>query len=308
LEGQLSVEVSQDPSGSKSDGTPLATQRVGQVDAVGLVGELSFLDQSPAIATVKAQTHCELIEIPNALLQRQLNRDLPFAARYYRSVADLISTRLRSIFPLLYQYQAVNIASLRKVLRVFAILEDRDIDYFIRSGTLTPVAAGSILIRQGDSIANLYILIEGKLQVQAQDPALADQPLTAAPAEAAIAQLLPGDIIGEMSFVDQEPTSASVMSLESASVFALDKTELSQKLQVDVAFASRFYHAIAVLLADRLRNSLVQRGFSLQSYRSGDQLSEMMVYEDEIDLQTLEQTAIAAARFDWFVNRIRQSR
>ena len=52
-----------------------------------------------------------------------------------------------------------------------------------------------------------------------------------------IAILGPGEIVGEMSFVDARPPSATVKALEDSTVFSLSKPRLNAKLAADPGFS-----------------------------------------------------------------------
>jgi CRP/FNR family cyclic AMP-dependent transcriptional regulator len=56
-----------------------------------LVGEMSFLDNEPRSATVRAVTDCELIEIPNALMEKVLDNQ----PAWFRTLLRTLTERLR---------------------------------------------------------------------------------------------------------------------------------------------------------------------------------------------------------------------
>jgi len=63
----------------------------------------------------------------------------------------------------------------------------------------------------------------------------------------------PGEILGEISFVDSRPPTTTVQALTDATVFALPRDRLAAKLKADAGFAARFYRALAMFLSHRLR-------------------------------------------------------
>lgn len=65
--------------------------QIGTIYAGELVGEMSFLDQLPRSASVKAITNCTVIEIPHEKFNTFLNR-LP---KWYRSLINTLLDRLR---------------------------------------------------------------------------------------------------------------------------------------------------------------------------------------------------------------------
>jgi CRP/FNR family transcriptional regulator, cyclic AMP receptor protein len=60
-----------------------------------------------------------------------------------------------------------------------------------------------------------------------------------------IAILSGGDVVGEMSFIDTRPPSATVFAKQTAIVLSIPRALLEAKLRLDVAFAARFYRALA---------------------------------------------------------------
>ncbi len=172
---------------------------------------------------------------------------------------------------------------MKKVLFILGELSDDDIDWLVETGNRTEVAAGTILICEGQAVDTLYLLLEGVLSVSVA--ALAGQE---------IAQLSSGDVVGEMSFVDARPPSATVQAKERSLVLAIPRAILAEKLQNDVGFASRFYRALAILLSNRLRGTVQQLG------PSKDQAPPA-----EVDESLAESMEIAKVRFDWLLRRLR---
>jgi bacteriocin-type transport-associated protein len=173
---------------------------------------------------------------------------------------------------------------MKKVLFILGELSDDDIDWLIRAGSRVEVPAGTVLIYEGQPADTLYILLDGTLIVTIS--ALEGRQ---------IARLSSGDVVGEMSFVDERPPSATVQTLEQSLVLAIPRTALAEKLQQDVGFASRFYRALAILLSNRLRGTVQQLGDDKD--KSADAPAQSS--------DTLGNVAIAEARFDWLLRRLR---
>ena len=176
---------------------------------------------------------------------------------------------------------------MRKALFFLGILNDSDLDWMIAQGTKKEVAAGSVLIHEGRPLDSMFIILDGRFGVS-----------TLAVAGKDIASLMCGEIVGEMSFLDSRPPSASVRALEKCCVLAISRKRLSEKLESDTAFAARFYHALGVFLSDRLRTTVGMLG-----YGQGQRLDEKE-YADEIDPDMLDKIALAGARFDWLQRRL----
>lgn len=111
-----------------------------------------------------------------------------------------------------------------------------------------------------------------------------------------IATLYAGEIVGETSFVDLRPPSASVVATQDSQVLVISRAVLCSKLSADNAFSARFYKAIATLLADRLRKTVSQ----LANHKRQEGVDP-----DELDEVLLESASMGATRFDRLLQRLR---
>jgi CRP-like cAMP-binding protein len=174
---------------------------------------------------------------------------------------------------------------MRKALYVLGILDDIDIEWLVEHGTVQYLPARKVLVREGDAIDSLYILLDGHLRITVGgEPGFQ------------IADLYPGEIIGEISFVDSRPPSASVTATEDSQVFAISRTTLSTKLLKDHGFAERFYHSVARFLADRLWVTTGRFGYGSP---------QQDVDPDEVEDSSMEEISLAAVRFDKFLKQLR---
>jgi CRP/FNR family cyclic AMP-dependent transcriptional regulator len=74
----------------------------------------------------------------------------------------------------------------------------------------------------------------------------------------------------------------------------LDKRALKRKLGEDIGFASRFYHALAIVLSDRLRATEKR----MAGGRNEGLEDEDVRLKDELDIGVLDQVSMAGDRFD----------
>lgn len=130
---------------------------------------------------------------------------------------------------------------MKKALYILADLDDRDILWLSSAGRMRDLAPGETLIEAGRPVDELYFVTEGSLGVSA--------------AGHQVATLTAGDVIGEMSFVEKRPPSASVAALERARVLGITRDTILAAFEADQGFAARFYRALAVFLSDRLRTA-----------------------------------------------------
>lgn len=173
---------------------------------------------------------------------------------------------------------------MKKVLFILNELNDEDIDWLVEVGRREEIPSGTVLIQEGLPVDTLYILLDGMLVVSIS--ALAGKQ---------IARLATGEVVGEMSFIDARPPSATVKTLERSVVLAIPRLTLAEKLRQDIEFAARFYRALAILLSYRLRGTVKQLG------QDKERLDSEITQRDA----GLENNgAIAQARFDRLLRRL----
>ena len=167
-------------------------------------------------------------------------------------------------------------------LFILGELSDRDVEWMIAAGRREQVAAGTVLIREGEPVETVYAVLEGTLSVS-----------VVAQGDRQVARLGRGEIVGEMSFVDARPPSATVKALDDALVLAIPRPQLAAKLQDEPGFSARFYRAIALFLSHRLRemNCLPFLGSEPQS-------AVVLDDADELDRNVLDNVHLAGMRFE----------
>jgi len=178
---------------------------------------------------------------------------------------------------------------MRKVLYILGELEDTDLQWLLDAGTARTVAAETVIIREGQAVDDLFIVVGGELSVRLTD--------------VEIARLGSGEVVGEMSLLDSRPPSATVVAREDALVHAIPKRTLRSKLDQDSDFAARFYRALCVFLANRLSRTDTMVGGT--AGRVLDDEESSAGDEAEISPDALQNMALAGARFDWFLQRVR---
>ncbi len=175
---------------------------------------------------------------------------------------------------------------MRKVLYILGELEDSDLQWMVDAGSLRQVAPGTAIIEEDVPLFHTFIVVAGELAV------------TRAGTE--IARLGTGEIVGDMSLLDSRPPVATVSAVEEATVFAIPQKVLRSKLASDSKFAARFYRALCIFLANRVSRMNVMVNATAAPQGEVEE-------PDEISPDTLENIALAGARFDWFLKRIRSS-
>lgn len=129
---------------------------------------------------------------------------------------------------------------MREFRHILDHLSDEDIEWLIESGACRAVAADEIVAREGAIVEHVMFVIDGRFSVLKADDRL-------------LAEIGPGDVIGEVSFLDADPASATVRAIQSGRIFLVEKSRLAAKAKEDLFFAARFYRALGQFLARRLR-------------------------------------------------------
>lgn len=131
--------------------------------------------------------------------------------------------------------------------RLFAGMAADEVQIITEACEKRLLMAGEDLFSEGDSGGDsIWIIISGRVEVYKSIRGDLDRTL---------ASLGAGDVIGEMSFIDQSKRSAGVRTSEPGEFYLLS-TEAFSKIQSDYpAIAAGFYRNIASILADRVRNT-----------------------------------------------------
>jgi CRP-like cAMP-binding protein len=99
---------------------------------------------------------------------------------------------------------------------------------------------GEALVQKGQRAHGVYLLLKGTARVEL-------------PSKWAAPGIGPGEICGEMSFLEDAPASASVVADSEVEAYHLDRPTLQRLFELFPHLASRFYRSLAMNLSRRLR-------------------------------------------------------
>jgi len=141
------------------------------------------------------------------------------------------------------------------ITKVFKFLSDDEYQALLQSAERKAFKPGDVLIKEGDEHTNLFIIVKGEVKVQRDH------------GEGFTIELSrhgPGEIFGDMSFLEDQSASASVVAGEDEEVltFIISHDHIRNTTQANPAFAGHFYQSLAEILSRRLRDTsnLVQGG------------------------------------------------
>jgi CRP-like cAMP-binding protein len=112
------------------------------------------------------------------------------------------------------------------------------------------LAPGDVLVREGASDNHLYVIVKGALGVVRR---------AGTPDAVTLLTLTAGDLVGELSFIDETPHYASLVSIGPTRVFGLEREQLEALLLTRPEIVYRVMRAIVRTVHE------IQRRISMQS-------------------------------------------
>lgn len=149
----------------------------------------------------------------------------------------------------LYLFRSVNLESVQGILDTCAV---------------QTAAPGDVIIQAGLPNRYVYLLLEGCLRVHPHDVS-----------DGHVVVIGPGELVGEISVIDQQPASANVIADESCRLMVMDEDILWSLVQSSHAAARNLLFILASRLrhADRLIMGDVSPGEGFDHYGSVDALT-----------------------------------
>ena len=180
---------------------------------------------------------------------------------------------------------------INKVLYILGQLSDEDADWLGSVGHRVRLNKGDILIQRGKQLSELYFVLDGKMQVLS-------------PKQEEIAQIGIGDILGELSLLDENPTSADVAALTQVHILSVTHEMIFQRMSNNPEFSLRFYKALSMLLALRMRTTLSRFGAGDTPKTNITLLDQGLSGPRNGANKDDEQAEMAASRFERMVRRL----
>lgn len=119
-----------------------------------------------------------------------------------------------------------------------------------RSMTSRDLRTSEVLVREGDSDDHLYVIVSGSLGVVKA---------AGTSNEVTLNVMRPGDVVGELSFLDGATRFASLVAMADTRVLGLSRGDLEALLDSDAHLVYRIMRAIVRVVHD------IQRRLSMQT-------------------------------------------
>ena len=135
-------------------------------------------------------------------------------------------------------------------------LKEDDRDLLSSYGEFFPGHPGNVIIEEGAMQTEVFVVISGKLEVHAkqEDGSVAQ-----------LAQVGPGETLGEISLFSPGPAAATVTALEFSQLWRIADTALIEFMEENPGAGNVLLRTIASILAQRLRQ-MNPKAFGLSTY------------------------------------------
>jgi CRP/FNR family cyclic AMP-dependent transcriptional regulator len=175
---------------------------------------------------------------------------------------------------------------MRSSLIMFDELTDDDVSVLIHSCEKLHFKAQDVVLDHGRKGKGIFIILQGQCRVETVGGLALDT-------------LQSGDIVGEVSFVDQRNTVARVIALGDLTAAVVYEDVLREWIGKDSGFAARFFLGVARTLAYRLRLNL-----QVALSKDADVFSTSQEFSNQIDMEDLDAMTIAGARLAYLLKRL----
>jgi CRP-like cAMP-binding protein len=165
-------------------------------------------------------------------------------------------------------------------MHILSLLHDDDIEWLAQVGLHLNLAQVAPLVEEGMRNPFLYIILSGAFLVTSS--------VSGVTGERPLSILQRGELVGELSFLDARPPSATVRAARPSQVLAVSRSEVMRRLASDLGFAARFYRALGITVAMRLR-----------AQTHGHEAAEA-----DVDLEHIGPVTVDEGRFEAIMNRL----
>jgi CRP-like cAMP-binding protein len=189
----------------------------GRLHEGALFGEMSLLTQQPRTASVQVVDEADILELARESMAA-ITAEVP-------SLAVALDKFAR-------ERLLKNLLATSPLFRPFNHQQQLDL---IRRFDGHEVAAGTVVIREGDSGQGLFVVLAGEVEVSKHQADGGELPL---------ARLRAGDVFGEMSLLTQQPTTATVTAARPSTILFLAR-DYFQRLVEALPAIRQYFEGLA---------------------------------------------------------------
>lgn len=131
------------------------------------------------------------------------------------------------------------------LVRAFPKLSEQQRSLLLSKGETLAYKSGEVIIREGEKIDSILLVREGVVRVTREYLDLLCAEFTG--------PLGPGDILGEISFVDGEKASATLVADGDVEILKFTRPDVEKMIRDVSGFAGGFYQSLMLTACQRLR-------------------------------------------------------
>lgn len=130
------------------------------------------------------------------------------------------------------------------ILRNFTV---EDVSRLLEYAIERSYEPGQTIFTQGDPGRELYVIVSGKVRFEYENPNTGE--------EKVLAWAGFGMLFGEIGFLQPQPRTAAAIAEERTELLLFQRADVQKLIDLYPTLAATFYHAIALELSIRLRDS-----------------------------------------------------
>lgn len=108
--------------------------------------------------------------------------------------------------------------------------------------------AGEVIVAEDARGRDLYFIRSGRAQINLSGPSARDD-------AGAITKCLPGEVFGELGFIDGARRSTWVVAIDDLDAIQLNWDDFSQLIEANAKIGYKFIYNLALVIAERLRDT-----------------------------------------------------
>ncbi|MCF7805232.1 MAG: cyclic nucleotide-binding domain-containing protein [Candidatus Marinimicrobia bacterium] len=136
-----------------------------------------------------------------------------------------------------------------KSVPLFVNLSTDEIQSIVNEGEYLELKSDDLLFEEDSAGRDLYILIAGKIAIESLVPGSGEKKTKE------FYSMNPNEVIGEFSYVDQAPRSATARARRESKVLRIPAENLDRLLDENPKLGYRLMTNISKILCDRIRNA-----------------------------------------------------
>ncbi|MBW3567836.1 MAG: cyclic nucleotide-binding domain-containing protein [Proteobacteria bacterium] len=130
----------------------------------------------------------------------------------------------------------------------FKFLRDAEWKALLGNAQLKTFAPDDIILEEGHKPGGILVIRAGEVKVCRDHAGF----------QITLSETGPGEIFGEMSFIEAEPANASVIAKTAVELMYITHAQVQSVIRENPGFFGRFFQSLAYILSQRLRETTGQ--------------------------------------------------